>query len=298
MKKAKKTGFLSIFILLAVALGLFYATNPEKLPFFNPKTANFTGGGFSVHFIDVGQGDSALIRCGEVSVLIDAGDTDDDKTVCDYIKAQGVSSLDLIIATHPHADHIGGMDSVIKEFGAQRFIMPDIPDSMVPTTKTYEQMLNAIITKNITAEPAEAGTSFKLGELHVEILGPVGKHDNLNDYSVAARLSCGGVSILMEGDCEKAAEEAYIKNSGNIQSTIFKAGHHGSKTSNTQNLLDSVQPDYIVICCGKDNSYNHPSPEAMNRFEKLDKPIYQTQSHGNIVFSLNDGILKITTDKE
>ena len=297
MKAKKKTGIASIISLMAVAIALFFVTHPETIPFYNHKTA-FTGDGFSVHFIDVGQGDSALIRCKEISVLIDAGDTDDDKTVCDYIKSQGITVLDLVIATHPHADHIGGMDSVIKGFEVKRLIMPEVPEKLMPTSKTYEQMLNAILDKGLTAEAAESGKSFMLGELNVEILSPVKQYNNLNNYSVAARLSYGGVSVLMEGDCEKEAEADYIAASNDIRSTIFKAGHHGSKTSNTQKLLDAVKPDYIVICCGANNSYGHPHNETMTRFEKLGIQIYQTKDHGSVIFSLEDGKLAVKTDKE
>lgn len=151
--------------------------------------APVSGDGAEVHFIDVGQGDSILIRCGGADILIDAGENNMGETVNAYLDSLGVEELALAIGTHPHSDHIGGLDVVLSEHPAGTVVMPALPDDMVPTTRTFEDLLAVIEEENLSLEEAVPGTEYEFGDGTLEILGPVADYDDLNDYSVVCRFS-------------------------------------------------------------------------------------------------------------
>lgn len=241
---------------------------------------------FSVSVIDVGQGDSILIICGESSLLIDAGTAESGEGVTKFIKKSGVKRLDMIIATHPHADHIGGMPEVITAVGADRVIIPRLPDSMVPTTKVYEKFLTAVRDSGGKLTAAKAGNVYSLGEANVTVLYPLedtGTTD-LNDWSVCARVDYGNISWLFTGDLSEEGEAALIKAGADIDVTAYKAGHHGSKTSSSEEFLERVTPNLCVISCGEGNSYGHPAKEALERLEEQTGNVYRTDKDGGITF--------------
>ena len=199
--------FLSFFVLRAVdnwlELGIFdtvkkwvsdtvqqnNGTTEEESP---SESADF-----QVHFIDVGQGDSILIRSDGHNILIDAGENDKGRTVVSYLEALGVDSLDLVIGTHPHSDHIGGLDVVISEIDVKQVLMPKVKKSIVPTTKTYQDLLAAIQDQNITAAISEPGQTYAFGKGLLTVLGPVQEYDDLNDSSLVARFDYGSFSFSL-----------------------------------------------------------------------------------------------------
>ncbi len=298
MKRAKLT-----VISLILSICLLFTSGCELLDkLFSEGAASKIYGGdspFSVHFVDVGQGDCTLIRIGDHSILVDAGDVDCDQKVLAYMKSAGVTTLDLAIATHPHADHIGGMDSVVKEYKPEKLIMPHIKKSAVPTTKVYEDLLLSIKSAGVSVTWAEPGQVFDIGGAEVKIFGPTEEFDDLNQCSVVCRVEYGGVSVLLSGDAEKAGESGVLDQAeqGALQSTIFKAGHHGSKTSNTAAFLKAAAPDYVVISCGADNSYGHPHKEALKRFEQMKSEVYRTDQNGTVVLSLEGDKIEVTLEK-
>ena len=242
-----------------------------------------------VHFIDVGQGESILIIAPEKNVLIDGGDNGFGPTVLRYLDAQGVSSIDILIATHPHADHIGGLIDVIGQLPVSKVIMPEVPDELVPTTRTYTNFLMALLENGLSITPAVAGEVYALGGgATLTILSPMREYSRLNDMSVVSRLEFGDISFLFTGDIEIAAEHD-LAMAGGIRSDVLNLAHHGSRTSSTQIFLDAVNPSIAVIACGLDNGHGHPHRTVMERLQEMDIRVLRTDFDGSIML-VTDGV--------
>ncbi|MFI3115760.1 MAG: ComEC/Rec2 family competence protein [Clostridia bacterium] len=234
-----------------------------------------------VSFIDVSQGDSSLIVTGSQAILIDGGRNADETNVCEYIESQGVKSIDLIIATHPHEDHIGGLDAVMEKFDVYQILMPDVPYN----TKTYEDVITSanengteiIYPDDYYAFEFESGLTIKVLTHPAEF-----ESSNVNNDSVVCRVEIGETSILYTGDMEQELEVALL--SQVEKADILKVGHHGSNTSSTDDFLDRVSPSIAIISCGFENSYGHPHVEVIDRLTIRGIEILQTQYEGTIVF--------------
>lgn len=240
-----------------------------------------------VHFIDVGQGDCTLVVSDGKTMLIDCGDRDEDNTVIKYLQKLDIKKLDVIIATHPHSDHIGEMSEIIDSFETGRFIMPKVPQDMTPTSKVYENMLLSIKDKGMKIASAK-DESFVLGSAEVELYTTKEDHSDLNNYSVLVKIVHGENSFLVTGDCETEEEKEMLEQGFELSSKVLKAGHHGSSTSSSGEFLAAVAPRYAVISCGLDNKYGHPSDETLVRLQKYAENIYITRDDGTIVFT-SDG---------
>ncbi len=252
----------------------------------------------SVHYIDVGQGNCTLIRTKEHNILIDAGENDQGDTVVAYLKAQGVERLDYAVASHPHSDHIGGMDVVINAIPTENIIMPKLEKSIVPTTRTYEDLLDAIEMQRVNVIQANVGDDYEIDGAVMTILGPSGEYNDLNNMSVAVRFSYQNIAFLSTADMEKKAELDLLEYGENLRANVFLASHHGSKTSNTEEFLDQVGAEYYVIQCGYQNEYGHPHAEALKRFEERHGEILRSDILGNIVFETDGEGLTVHTQKE
>lgn len=244
-------------------------------------------GKLTVDFIDVGQGDAILVKSPEgLTMLIDAGDNSEEERMIQYLQDKGIQRLDYVIGTHPHADHIGGLDKVIHNFDIGEIYMPKVSH----TTKTFEDVLLAVKEKGYKIKTAKAGVNLDLGEgVKIQMVAPLsGSYSNTNDYSAVIRLSYGETSFLFTGDAEKTSEYEMMDGNYPIKSTVLKVGHHGSITSTTDKFLKSVNPTYGVIFSQKDNSYEHPSKEVVKRLEDANVIIYNTQRDGTII-AVTDG---------
>lgn len=228
-----------------------------------------------VYFFDVGQADSILIVNNGQTMLIDAGNNADGDLVVSNLEKIGVKKLDYVVGTHPHEDHIGGLDDVIKKFDVGTIYMP----KTTTNTKTYEDVVDAIIAKKKKITVPKVGNTFNVGNAKCEIMSVEDNSENLNACSIVIRMEYNGTSYLFTGDAEKENEAARSW----PQTDILKAGHHGSSTSSSQKFLDQVKPSLIVISVGTDNDYGHPHKETINRFNKLGSPIYRTDESGNIL---------------
>lgn len=241
-----------------------------------------------VEFIDVGQGDCTLITCGDIAILIDGGESGESQNVINYIKNRNINDIDLCIATHPHSDHIGSLYKVLSEFQVGDVIIPDIPEKIIPTTKTYERFLNALSENAEQVIPAEAGETYSYGEITVEILGPVNDYGDLNNESVVARVLYGNTAVMLQGDAEKTAEADILNNGFDVSADLIKIGHHGSRTASSEEWLSAVEPEYAVISCGTQNDYGHPHTETLKNLDKYGIGYFRTDLLGDIVF-VSDG---------
>lgn len=252
----------------------------------------------SVYYLDVGQGDSSLIRLpsGE-NILIDAGLSENDEALTDRLKQLGVKKVDHLIATHPHADHIGGMAQVINDLEIGKFYLPRVADDQVPTTRTYENMLDAAAEKGLKLTQGKAGmTILEDTNTKLELLGPAGeKYESLNDYSIIVKLTYGKKSFLFTGDAERTGERELLESGQSLRSDVLKVGHHGSNSSSTTAFLQAVAPQYAVISCGVDNSYGHPHKEVMDRLTRVGTQVYRTDTNGTVLVRCDGKALTFRT---
>lgn len=259
-----------------------------------------TDGKMLVEFIDVGQGDCTLVTTSDTVILIDGGEAGEAQTVINYLKNKNISKIDCCIATHPHSDHIGSLSKVFDEFNVKNVIMMDLPESLLPTTTTYERFLESLSENEIDVLAAEYGETYSYGQLTIDILGPVDYYDNLNDMSIVSKISFGDTSVIVTGDAETPAENDMLAtNDSDFNCDILKVGHHGSKTSTCDEWLDAVNPDYAVIMCGIDNDYGHPHKQLIKRLDKRGIDIFRTDLSGDIKFE-SDGksIIPINIDEQ
>lgn len=236
-----------------------------------------------VHFIDVGQGDSTFIELpnGE-AMLIDAGESDQANKVITYIHSQGYDTIDYVVATHAHSDHIGGLPDVLENFYIENFYMT----SAVATTQIYEKMLYAVQNSGTEIHDVMAGdVILDEANLLIEVVGPkVIDEDEQNNNSVIIKLTYGDDKFLFTGDAEKSEEDGVWTN---IKSNVLKVGHHGSDSSSTSNFLKKVEPKYAVISCGLNNSYGHPDDTVLKRLSERNIDVFRTDLQGTIVFTSN-----------
>lgn len=240
--------------------------------------------GLEVHYIDVGQGDAAFLSCGGEYMLIDAGDDTKGTLVQNYLKKRGVESLKYLVLTHPDSDHIGGADVIITKFDVEKLYMSDYTKD----NKTYRKLIDAIEYKNLKWETPDVGSVFYLGGASVTVLSPDRSYDNPNDSSIALLIKYGETSFLFTGDAEQAAEENMLDGNISLSADVYKAGHHGSRTSSSDSFIQAVNPEYVVISCGEGNTYGHPHAETLNKLRKMGVKLYRTDEQGSLV-ATSDG---------
>lgn len=237
---------------------------------------------FSVSFIDVGQADSVLIRNGNYNMLIDAGNNEDGEKLVNYFKSLGIEEFTYVFATHPHEDHIGGMDDIINNFKIDNYYM----SNKLSTTKTFMDVLDALDGCNLKYTVPNKGDTLKLGDANIKVIYPGDDKSNINDSSIVLKVTYGKNSFLLTGDATSNVERKIYNE--DIKSDVLKVAHHGSSYSSTDVFLDKVKPYYAVISVGKNNIYNHPSNKTLEKLNKRNIKVYRTDLDGTIVF-ISDG---------
>jgi|SRR5690625_8941 len=250
-----------------------------------------------VHYIDAGQGDAALLDFtdGEDSftILYDTGDWQGDEVV-PYLKSKEIEEIDIIIISHPHADHIGQLEDVLHTFDVGEVWMT----GNTANSAVYEKAAEAILASDANYDEPEAGDVFDIGALTVTVLHPQTLTGGLNEDSLSVHFQYGDTAFLFTGDAYIEQEEQMIASSANIEADFLQLGHHGSKTSTGQAFLDAVDPTYAIYSAGAGNSYGHPNQEVLDRLQAKNITIYGTDVHGDIVVT-TDGIdTNITTEKK
>lgn len=228
-----------------------------------------------VYYFDVGQADSILIVNNNKTMLIDAGNNDDGELVVNNIKKLGITKLDYVIGTHPHEDHIGGLDDVIDAFDIGTIYMPKVQTN----TKTFEDVLDSISNKGLTVTAPKIGDKFQVGNANCEVMSIGEDSSNLNSTSIVIRMEYNNKSYLFMGDAEKVNEDARQW----PETDILKVGHHGSSSSSSQRFLNQVKPKIAVIQLGEGNKYGHPHDEIIKRLEKMNITIYRTDLQKDIL---------------
>jgi competence protein ComEC len=235
--------------------------------------------------IDVGQGDSILIQLstGE-NILIDAGE--ESAPVIAYLRNNNVTRINDVIITHPHSDHIGGMDDIIQDFDIGKVYMPNV----TTTTNAFSDMLSTIQAKGLKINVAKAGVNIDINSAFkgVFIAPNASSYDDLNNYSAVLKLTYGNNTFLFTGDAGETSEQEMLASGLNLQADLLKVGHHGSSSSSTFSFLQAVQPKYAIISVGANNDYGHPSNEAISRLQSIGAKIYRTDQQGTII-ATSDG---------
>ena len=261
-------------------------------------------GTITVKVLNIGQGDSILIQTGEKTVLVDTSDVDERDKLRAELKKADVKKIDTIILTHPHADHIGGMDILLDEYPVGMVYDNGMPS----TSKLFLGYVKKLKDKHIERKGLVAGDRVDLGGGAVfEVLGPSAelvkegnvkgyKHDP-NNESVVGRLVYGNFTMMLTGDAEKKEEKEILAGGSPVQSTILKSGHHGSKTSSTADFLRAVKPEAALISCGVNNDYGHPHKETMKKYHALDIPVDVTAANGTITVTSDGKTYDISVEK-
>lgn len=243
------------------------------------------GSTLTVHFIDVGQADCALLECGNAYVLIDGGNAEDGDAVVTYLQDQGVQRLNLVVGTHPHEDHIGGLPDVLDAFPADNVWFSAIPY----TNGIVYAFLDAAEDQGKTVQQVAPGQTFRFGEAMITVIGPVRTdYEDVNDLSLVLMVEFEGTRFLFTGDMERIAEIDLLDSGADVKADVLKVGHHGSYSSTSYRFLREVAPTYAVIPVGLNNDYGHPHSEPMSRLRDADVTIYRTDRMGTIV-AVSDG---------
>lgn len=241
-------------------------------------------GSFTIHFIDVGQADSALITCDGHSMLIDGGNADDSNLVYSVLQRETEGHLDYVIGTHAHEDHIGGLSGAFEADTADVTFCPVTEYD----SKAFRNFKARVDERGGGITVPAVGDTFTLGEASITVVAVNSVPEDTNNTSIVIRIVYGDTSFLFTGDAEQETEEKILESGQDIESTVLKVGHHGSSTSTSQAFLDAVSPTYAVISCGKDNSYGHPHSETLAKLASAGVEVFRTDELGDI-YCTSDG---------
>lgn len=295
MAKRRRRGRWEWLLIVAVTAAVFlslYERGDRKL---TPERTVIPNGDLRMDFIDVGQGDSILLSSDGQFVLVDGGPNNAGDEVVQYLRDRGVQRLAAVVGTHPDADHIGGLDTVLQAFPADTVYMPDVPAD----SESYLDLMDAVDAQNLIVTVPEVGDRITLGEAELDVLWPPRGGDELDDNnsSIVLEAQADGHSALLTGDIEAPAEEGILRSSANISSDVLKVAHHGSAGSSTAEFLAAVSPQVCVISVGEGNTYGHPAEATMTRLLNVCGNILRTDRDGTVTITFADGQIETNTSK-
>lgn len=286
--------------IILVAILVLIVVLTQYGPFIK-RTTPMGGRLLKVHFIDVGQGDCTLVQTPDGrNVLVDAGDESSGDKIVDYLLTKGVHRIDLLVITHPHMDHIGGLTRVLAEFGVSRVLDTGYPHG----SKHYKDILSIIESRKIDYRLARDMRKPDVGTLvSSEVLWPpidyeAGRDSELNNSSIVLKLTYQNVSILLTGDIQNESEGQLLANQQDLKSTVLKVAHHGSEYSTSNEFLQVVKPDYAVISVGRDNSYGHPHKDTLERLSAAGAQVFRTDENGTVVFTTDGTNVQVDAEHQ
>ena len=293
MKRISSFSLLLLALLSALTLT---ACDGDFSPPGQPGNGGYSVGeteGLTVHFIDVGQADATLVVCDGEAMLIDGGNVEDASLIYAYLQEQDISTLQYIIGTHAHEDHMGGLAGALHAAQAETaFCSVTECDS-----KYFSSFKKALGEQGIAMTVPEIGNSYSLGNAEFQFVGPVQETDDANNMSLVVRLVYGDTSFLFTGDAEQSEESDILEAGFDLSATVLKVGHHGSEGSTSYPFLYAVAPQYAVISCGTGNSYGHPHEAALSRLRDADVTLYRTDLQGTVVCTSDGQTVSFTTEK-
>ena len=290
---ASKNKFKRIHI-LSVVFGVVVALSILTYFYFKGDRASYSAeAGLTVFFIDVGQADSALVICDGKTMLIDGSNASDSDLIYTFLRNHNISTLDYIVATHAHADHIGGLAGALN--------YATVKTALCPVTeyfsKEFDNFRVYLDKQGVSITVPSPGDTFQLGRADVVVLGPINSSDNPNNTSIVLKVSYGTTSFLFTGDAERLEEQDMLESGYDLSATVLKVGHHGSDTSTTYPFLREIMPQYAVISCGRGNSYGHPHENLMSRLRDADVVVYRTDMQGTITCSSDGETVRFATER-
>lgn len=251
------------------------------------------GEGLTVHFIDVGQADAALVVCDGEAMLIDGGNVEDSSLIYAYLQEQDISTLKYIVGTHAHEDHMGGLAGALHAARAETAFCSTVEND----SKFFQNFTAALAEQGKSITVPEIGSTYSLGNAEFQFVGPVQETDDLNNMSLVLRLVYGDTSFLFTGDAGRSEESDMLDAGFALSATVLKVGHHGSEGSTSYPFLRTVAPQYAVISCGAGNSYGHPHEAALSRLRDADVTLYRTDLQGTILCKSDGQTVSFTTEK-
>lgn len=286
--------YLPFFTLLLTLTGC--EPPPESFPAL-PQTQDIqvsTSDLLTVHFLDVGQADAALLIQGDAAMLIDGGNVADSDLIYAYLTDQGIEKLDYIVCTHAHEDHVGGLSAALANFPVDMVFSPVTEYD----SNAFRNFLKYTEEQGLEITPPEPITTYRLGDASFTILGPLQDYeDDPNNSSIVLRLDFGEISFLFTGDMEEESEQDHVTQGMPLDVDVLKVGHHGSNTSSQDFFLDQVTPTYAIISCELDGSYGHPHEEVLARLQAQNVALYRTDLQGHIIATTDGKSIQFTTEK-
>lgn len=279
---------LCLLLAAAAAVFLYKQQNaPPDVPAFGDAQAQI-----AVHFVDVGQGDCAVVETPDGNILIDAGTKQSEAAIKRYIDDLGITEFAYAIFTHPHADHIGSAAALVEAYPMDCIVMPDAES----TSKTFEELVAAIEQSDARVVEGKAGKQLTLGALTIDLLAPCRAYDDLNNMSIVALLTYGEGTFLFTGDAEAVSEADMLEN-GVPACDILKVGHHGSSTSSGEAFIAAVSPQLAVISVGEGNTYGHPHASTLERLAAHGAQVLRTDLSGSITVTCDGTQFAVETEK-
>ncbi len=265
------------------------ATDPST-----DSTTDMIGGALEVYFIDVGQGDASLLCCDGHYMLIDGGPPDSSDVIFAFLREHDIAKLDYIVATHPDADHIGGLAAALEASEVGRAFCPVLEYD----NYSFQAFSDRLVRQQVELETPSCGMVFELGSAHCTVIGPTEESEKTNNNSIVIRVAFGNTSFLFTGDAEGVEEDSILKSGCVVASDVLKVSHHGSEYATTDAWLEEVKPSIAVISCGMENSYGFPTAPVLKRLQQRGVTLYRTDLQGDILIRSDGERLEVTTEKD